>query len=126
MFTNSISHLRRAMLGFAVVAGATVSMSAFAGEAGAPQQVVQYTQADLANDARVADLYEKLQSASRSVCRSHKGTDLRSARSYEDCYARALAEAVGAVNEQTLTALHNQPEARSARTVARAKAERRS
>lgn len=126
MFTNTLSHLRRTMIGVAVVAGATVSMSAFAGEADAPQQVVRYSQADLANDARVADLYAKLQGASRSVCRSHKGTDLRSVRSYEDCYTRALADAVGAVNEQTLTALHNQPESRSARAVARARAERRS
>jgi UrcA family protein len=126
MLTHSLSHLRRAMIGVALVAGATVSIPALAAAADAPQQAVQYTDADLGSEARVAALYEKLQRASRSVCRSLKGTDVRSVRNYDDCYAQALAGAVDAVNAQTLTALHNQPDAKSARTASRAKAERRS
>lgn len=126
MLTNSFSHLRRAMFGVALVAGATLSIPVLAAEADGPQRVVQYTDADLASEARVAALYEKLQRASRSVCRSLKGTDLHSVRNYRDCYAQALADAVSAVNEQTLTALHNQPDAKSARTAARTKVERRS
>jgi UrcA family protein len=126
MFTHSFSHLRRAMFGVALVAGATVSIPVLAAATDAPQRVVQYTDADLASEARVTALYEKLQGASRSVCRSLKGTDIRSVRNYQDCYAQALAEAVDAVNEQTLTALHNEPGAKSARTAARARTERRS
>ena len=126
MLTHSLSHLRRAMIGVAFVAGATVSIPALAAEADGPQRAIQYTDADLASEASVAALYEKLQRASRSVCRSLKGTDIRSVRNYDDCYARALASAVDAVNEQTLTALHNQPGAKSARTAARARSERRS
>ena len=126
MFKSRFSALHRAMVSVALVAGATVSVPALADDVDAPQRVVQYTNADLSSDERVAELYERLQQASRSVCVSLRGRDVLSVRNYDACYSKALADAVNEVNEQTLTALHNQPDAKSARAVARAKAERRS
>jgi hypothetical protein len=46
-------------------------------------------------------------------------------KSYRACYADALQDAVNTVNEQTLTALHNAPAARSAKA-ARARADKQS
>lgn len=126
MTTIRFSALRRAMISVALVAGATAALPALAADAEAPQRVVQYTDADLANEARVAVLYEKLQRASRSVCAPLRDRDAVSARNYQDCYSKALADAVSEVNEQMLTALHNHPDAKSARAAARAKAEQRS
>lgn len=126
MFKSRFSALHRAVISVALVAGATVALPAVADDVDAPQRVIKYSSADLASDTRVAALYEKLQRASRSVCSSLRGRDVLSSRNYDACYDKALADAVNEVNEQTLTALHNHPDAKAARAIARTRADQRS
>jgi UrcA family protein len=123
MFTNNPV---RFVLQCAAVAAIALSAPSFAESQVEPRVVIQYTDQDLGSETRVAAFYTRLQSASRGVCRSLKNRDLASVQIYQDCYSKALADAVNAVNQQTLTALHNSPEAKSARAVARARGEKQS
>lgn len=111
MFTTTYRFVRHAMF-YAALAG-LAALPASAAETNT--QVVSFTQSDLANEAQVAVLYGRLRVAARDVCSSHRGRDLTSMKNYRACYSDALEGAVNTVNEQTLTALHNPPAARSAR-----------
>jgi UrcA family protein len=74
----------------------------------APAQVtLQYSQAELARTSEARELYARLQTAARGVCRQISGTDLQAKRMRDDCYRSALATAVGDVNHAAVTALHN-------------------
>jgi UrcA family protein len=121
MITTTHRFVRHAM--FCATLAGPAALPASAAETQA--QVVRFTQSDLANDAQVAVLYGRLQTAARDVCSSHRGRDLISMRNYRACYSDALEGAVNTVNEQTLTALHNAPAARAARA-ARASADKQS
>ena len=111
MFTTTHRFVRHAMFCAALAGLAALPASA----AEANTKVVRFTQSDLASDAQVAVLYGRLRSAARDVCSSHRGQDLTSMKNYRACYSDALEGAVNTVNEQTLTALHNAPAARSAK-----------
>jgi UrcA family protein len=121
MFTTTHRFICPAMLCAALAGFAAIPASV----AATNTQVVRFTQSDLANDAQVAVLYGRLQTAARDVCSAHRGRDLTSMKSYRACYADALQGAVNTVNEQTLTALHNAPATRSAKA-ARAHADKQS
>lgn len=120
MNTNTQTYFRRVAVACAL-AGALISTPSFASEAEAPEHVVRFTPADLQHDAQVAELYARLQAASRQVCSSHRERDIASMKEYRACYSKALEEAVGNVNQQTLTALHNAPATRAAKNVQRGK-----
>jgi UrcA family protein len=126
MLTNNAFCFRHAIQCAALI-GITFSVPSFAESTSAePQVVVKYAETDLNSEPGVAVFYSRLQSASRGVCRSLKGRDLASLQTYQDCYSKALADAVNAVNKQTLTALHNSPEARSVRVATRSKSDKQS
>lgn len=120
MFTTTHRFICHAML-----CAALAGFAALPASAKSNAQVVRFTQSDLANDARVAVLYDRLQAAARDVCREHRGRDLTSMKSYRACYADALQDAVNTVNGQTLTAIHKAPTSRSAKA-ARARADKQS
>jgi UrcA family protein len=121
MFTATHRFVRNALFCAALAGLAALPASATETQ----EQVVRFTQSDLANDAQVAVLYGRLQTAARGVCSSHRGRDVTSMKNYRACYSDALEGAVNTVNEQTLTALHNAPAARSAKA-ARARADKQS
>lgn len=101
----------------AIVASTTLSTASAASsfEDEALSLIVKYDDLNLASERDAAKLYQRLQAASRNVCRTLRSRDLSSAQRYKDCYARALGDAVYAVNERTLTALHQQPAERTVR-----------
>lgn len=117
MFTKSPAALRRTTLCAVIATAATFSTTTFAAthEDAQRQITVNYADLDLSQSKDAAALYRRLQFASRGVCKALRGPDLASARRYKDCYTKALTEAVGAVNERTLTALHTRPGEKTAR-----------
>ncbi|HKE95671.1 MAG TPA: UrcA family protein [Povalibacter sp.] len=103
---------RRVLL--AIVGGAVLSLAAAgasvasetAGEWLAPQVTVSLAGLDLASQKDARSAYSQLQHAARSVCRELENRDPRGLRQYENCYNRALSNAVAAVDNRNLTALH--------------------
>jgi UrcA family protein len=64
---------------------------------------------DLTNPADAAVLYRRVEDASREVCRFGFGPRPLSERGYERaCIARAIADAVEAINAPAVTALHQE------------------
>lgn len=120
MNTITQNYFRRLALSFAV-AGALISGSAIAADAEPQEHVVRFAPSKLQQDAEVAALYSRLQAASRQVCSAHRDRDIASMKEYRACYSKALEDAVGTVNQQTLTALHNAPASRSAKLNQRSK-----
>ena len=120
MNSNTQNYLRRLALTCAA-AGALISGAALAADAAPEEHVVRFAPTKLQQDAEVAALYSRLQSASRQVCSAHRDRDVASMQDYRACYSKALEDAVSAVNQQTLTALHNAPASRSAKLTQRSK-----
>jgi UrcA family protein len=112
MFAHKFSRVGGAL--FAAAIFAVTTASAQAPQEQPAQHAVRYSQADFADAKSVAALYKRLQRASQNVCEELQRPDANSRHKYRACYEKALADAVHEVNEQTLTALHNQPESRSA------------
>ena len=120
MNTTTQNYFRRLALSLAA-AGVLISGSGVAADAAPQAHVVRFAPAKLQQDAEVAALYSRLQAASRQVCSAHRDRDIASMKDYRACYSKALEDAVGAVNQQTLTALHNSPASRSAKVNQRSK-----
>lgn len=112
MTTRHIHLLRHAIVCAAFAAGASVLAAPASAEALAEREV-HYNQSDLATDAGAQRLYRELKAASRQVCATWR----LAARTneYNECYAKALSDAVSEVNQQTLTKLHDRLETKSAR-----------
>jgi UrcA family protein len=116
MFTRTFHPIRHALVCAALAAGVSVyAPLASAADALSAQRVIEYHERDLADEAGAAKLYDRLQAASRTVCRALVGRELSRVRLYEECYSKALADAVADVNQQTLTALHARDDSKSAR-----------
>jgi UrcA family protein len=80
------------------------------GAAGEPaQRIVRYGDLDLTQQTGTAILLRRLQSASRSVCSALDDSQLAHRDALRACEARALADAVHAVNSAQLTELAGSP-----------------
>ena len=67
---------------------------------------VAYGDLDLSHAAGVDALYARLRAAAAQVCNPSDTQDLRSQVSFRACTVRALDDAVAAVHEPRLTAMH--------------------
>ena len=74
----------------------------------APTKIVRYADLNLNTQQGIDTLYQRLQSASRSVCSQFKSRDLSMRKHWQDCYRQALSGAVNKINVEKLTALHQQ------------------
>jgi len=72
----------------------------------APSLSIAYSSGAVATGQGAAELYSKLRSAARSVCRSHDGKTLERRLAARRCFEKSLENAVYLVNMQPLTALH--------------------
>lgn len=87
----------------ACVASLALTGAAFATDLAQPRSTrVGYADLNLANDAGVAHLYARLRSAANQVCDYSSPTALIA----QDCAAKALDDAVAAIDNGKLTALH--------------------
>lgn len=90
-------------IGVAALSLATVNVQA---QAAAPQVTVSLAGLNLATQGDAKTAYSKLRWAAKSVCHDLESRDPLGRRSYEHCYQRSLANAVHAVDNGNLTALH--------------------
>lgn len=115
MITRNFHPIRHALVCAALAAGVSVHASFAAAEELPQERAVRYHENDLVGEQGAKRLYDRLQAASREVCRALRGRDLESAKQFRECYSKALADAVAEVNQQTLTSLHDRSDAKSAR-----------
>jgi len=78
-----------------------------------PHVVVRYGDLDLSTDYGATALYQRLQSASRLVCRAFDKTDLSQRAKWNACYQQALSGAVNKVNRETVSALYKKSASKS-------------
>jgi UrcA family protein len=68
---------------------------------------VQYDAADLATEAGLDKIYQRIKGAARRVCtQASDPSDPKQTRHYWQCVDQAVTNAVNDVNSQSLTALH--------------------
>jgi|SRR5712671_2044640 len=67
---------------------------------------VKYQELDLSSNQGASALYARLRTASKVVCASLDGRELKQHAAYQSCFNQALSAAVIHVNKQTVTALH--------------------
>jgi UrcA family protein len=73
----------------------------------APSMKVHFGDLNLSTDAGVETLYKRIKIAARTVCQeSEVAGDGRVASHYWACYDKAVADAIGKVNNTQLTAMY--------------------
>jgi UrcA family protein len=98
---------RAVLITAATASGIAFAAPVFAGDPTEPQSVVvKYGDIDLTSERGAKALYTRLRAASRRVCSSLEGRDLRMHELWKACYDRALTKAVVDLNVDSLTALH--------------------
>jgi UrcA family protein len=98
-----------------LIAGAIVTalISSFSSIASAAesteslQKTVKYTDASVASAQGAATLYNRIRIASEEVCSPLEHGDLSSKMKANACMHKAIADAVGKVNQPALTAVYN-------------------
>jgi UrcA family protein len=98
----------RARIALAVLAGlAGVVAGATASAAGdVPKVVVKYSDASLATDSGVQDLYRRITYAAKKVCPYTSILDLAGMRQVEECRNEAIARAIRQIDNSRLAALY--------------------
>jgi UrcA family protein len=94
---------------FFAFGGASVSGKAQAAEpAPSYTSIVSYGDLNLDSEQGAKVLYARIRSAAGSVCSSLEGRNLTERKFWQGCFDKAVAGAVGQVNNTRVTALHNQ------------------
>jgi UrcA family protein len=78
------------------------------------QVAVSYADLDLSKPAGAQTLYKRIKGAASRVCRP-TGLYVMASRSHRKCIETAVADAVAQVDRPSLTALHREQTARTAR-----------
>lgn len=93
-----------AALSLAFGAGTTVAEP---GTTDAPPAIsVEYVALDLATPAGAEALYTRIKAAAAKVCERYENRELAKRVVWQKCYSQSIANAVAAVQQPTLTALH--------------------
>ena len=95
---------KRLWLPTAVALGLAASVAASAAEP--PSITLKYEADDLVTTAGAEALYKRIRVAARQVCSPYSGEDLLRWSRWKRCYRQAVGNAVAAVHQPTLTALH--------------------
>ena len=106
MSWKSIARASVGPIAFALAGGLLGGTQALAAqEPDARSVAVRYQDLDLSTLFGANSLYQRIRGAARVAC-GEPGYDLHSKSLYRDCYADAVADAVAAVNNPNLTAVH--------------------
>ena len=71
-----------------------------------PAITVEYVALDLATPAGAEALYKRIKAAAAKVCERYENRELAKRAVAQKCYSQSIANAVAAVHQPTLTALH--------------------
>jgi UrcA family protein len=97
----------RAKIALAVLGGLAGVMAANAANAAdVPSVVVKYSEASLATDSGVQDLYRRITYAARKVCPEATFGDLSAAMHAKVCQDEAIARAIRQIDNSRLAELH--------------------
>jgi UrcA family protein len=98
----------RAKIALAVLAGLAGVMAGTAAGAASdvPKVVVKYSDASLATDSGVQDLYRRITSAAKKVCPNASIRDLAGWREVEECRNQAISQAIRQIDNSRLAALY--------------------
>ena len=107
MTIRKLLHSSLAGIALAAAAAVLASPAAPAATPAIRTLTVRYADVDLSTTQGVAALYRRLQGAARFVC-GESDNSLAQQRSWNDCYRRAVGDAVGAVDNPRLTALYRE------------------
>jgi UrcA family protein len=77
-----------------------------------PSATVRYSDLNLTSADGVRVLYQRLQAASRQVCRAYEGQEMAQLTRWQTCYTHALDGAVAQLNLPALTSAHAKGEPR--------------
>ena len=100
---------RRAIyIAFSTAALSLLGAGAHATEVRSAQKAVniKFEDLDLSQRSGAQALYSRLQGAAKRVCVTFDRKDLERAQMEQDCYEKALGDAVATVDRSTVTALH--------------------
>lgn len=109
MFTSTRFIARNVAVAALTVLASLIAMeSASAGvsDGDAPSVTVRYGDLNLTSQEGIARLYRRIGSAAAVVCSARDGRDLMRKTLWHDCYNHAVANAVHAVHNETLSAYH--------------------
>jgi UrcA family protein len=70
--------------------------------------IVSYGDLNLESEQGAKVLYARIRGAAGNVCSSLEGRNLTEKKLWQGCFDKAVASAVGRVNNTRVTALHNQ------------------
>jgi UrcA family protein len=99
----------RAKIALAVLcglAGVIAANAAGAADGDVPRVVVKYSEASLATDSGVQDLYRRITYAARKVCPEATFGDLSAAMHAKVCQDEAIARAIRQIDNSRLAELH--------------------
>lgn len=71
-----------------------------------PSITVKYDAIELATTSGAVALYRRIRSAAAKVCERYESQELVRRTPWQKCYSQVVANAVAAVHQPTLTALH--------------------
>ncbi len=101
------SQARTALLLVGSLAGVVAAGAAYAGpDNDVPRVVVKYSEASLATEAGVADLYRRITSAAREVCPTAQIGNLLAYRAAKECQEGAVARAIRQIDNSRLATLY--------------------
>lgn len=108
---QSLPHLILPVLALAIpfLAIAAAPVHAETPPAETRQTIVDYADLDLARDGDVAKLYQRMDFAARSICRSlNAGKTVEHRRAYDACWADAMTRAAADTGNAQVAALVNE------------------
>ncbi len=92
---------------FATLISGTSAIANAAGDTDSLQRTVKYADLSVASTSGAATLYNRIRIASEEVCAPLGHGDLSSKMKVKACAHKAIADAVGQVNQPALTAVYN-------------------
>jgi UrcA family protein len=103
---SGMNHKRGTSIGLALLCSAAVMASGAIARTTTESMNVRYVAADLNTPDGAEKLYQRIRRAARLVCHEPNVRELDEYRLYQQCFDRAVDDAVAKVNSRALTALH--------------------
>ena len=94
------------LAGLVLVVGAGIATADTDPTNGQPRITVKYVATDLTSKAGAEALYKRIQDAAKKVCEDYKSDELVRQVVWQKCYSVVVENAVTAVHQPILTALH--------------------
>jgi UrcA family protein len=92
---------------FSVLSSSLAALPAAAGSFEPPKVIVKFGDLDISHPQGAAALYGRIRAAAQNVCSPFDGSGLSAKMHLDACVHKTVADAVSAVDEPALLAVHN-------------------